>query len=446
MNRRRFLRQVFDCLMKSLAAAVGMSFSPSWAAAAGRRDDVADGSGAMPVQRATGGYLTLFLAGDVMTGRGLDQALPHPGSPEIDESSARTAISYVELAEQVNGPIPRPVGFDYIWGDALEELVLLAPAVRLINLETSITTSDDAWPDKAIHYRMHPDNTPCLTAAHIDGCTVANNHVLDYGYAGLTETLQSLLQAHIRSAGAGRNLAEAIAPAVFDTGNGRVLLFAAATRTSGVPREWTASAEQAGVNRIELYYFFVQQLAQQVRVIKQPGDIAVLALHWGSNWGYEVHQEQRQFAHRVIDEAGIDVLHGHSSHHPRGIEIYRNKAILYGCGDLINDYEGIPSQHDEFRSSLKLMYFPTLDPASGELVRFELIPMRMRRLRLQRASAEEAKWLTATLDRESRKMGTRAELLENGRIELTARHSETHVGRAIRKKPFEQAQTAIMDE
>ena len=47
----------------------------------------------------------------------------------------------------------------------------------------------------------------------------------------------------------------------------------------------------------------------------------------------------------------------------RGIEVYRNKVILYGCGDLINDYEGIESDQDEYRSELVLMYFPTLDRA-----------------------------------------------------------------------------------
>jgi len=144
-------------------------------------------------------------------------------------------------------------------------------------------------------------------------------------------------------------------------------------------------------------------------------------MHWGGNWGYEIDREQRRFAHRVIDEAGIDLLHGHSSHHPRGIEIYRNKVIMYGCGDLINDYEGISNLPPEFRSTLKLMYFPTLDPATGELVDFEMIPMRLRRFRLQRASMEDAAWLTATLDRESRKLGARVELQENGRMAVTAR-------------------------
>jgi poly-gamma-glutamate capsule biosynthesis protein CapA/YwtB (metallophosphatase superfamily) len=50
-------------------------------------------------------------------------------------------------------------------------------------------TSEDAWPGKDIHYRMHPANAPCLRAAAIDCCVLANNHVLDWGYPGLRETL-----------------------------------------------------------------------------------------------------------------------------------------------------------------------------------------------------------------------------------------------------------------
>jgi poly-gamma-glutamate capsule biosynthesis protein CapA/YwtB (metallophosphatase superfamily) len=73
------------------------------------------------------GLLTLFLCGDVMTGRGVDQVLPHPGDPEPRERDARDARAYVRLAERANGPIPRPAGFAWPWGDALRILDDLAP-------------------------------------------------------------------------------------------------------------------------------------------------------------------------------------------------------------------------------------------------------------------------------------------------------------------------------
>jgi poly-gamma-glutamate synthesis protein (capsule biosynthesis protein) len=56
----------------------------------------------------------LFLCGDVMTGRGIDQVLPYPVRPVVYESYVQDAREYVHLAEAANGPIARPVSFDYI--------------------------------------------------------------------------------------------------------------------------------------------------------------------------------------------------------------------------------------------------------------------------------------------------------------------------------------------
>ena len=83
---------------------------------------------------------------------------------------------------QTTGPIPHPVPVAYIWGDALPELDHRSPDVRIINLETSMTTSRDPWRGKEVLYKMHPANIGCLAVARIDCCVLANNHVLDWGY------------------------------------------------------------------------------------------------------------------------------------------------------------------------------------------------------------------------------------------------------------------------
>ena len=133
--------------------------------------------------------ICLFLCGDVMTGRGIDQVLPFPVHPVLYETSVRDAHKYVQLAEALHGPIPRPASFEYIWGDALEEIRPLKTDGRIINMETSVTTSEEYWPNKHVLYRMCPENVGCITAAHIDSCCLANNHVLDWGYRGLDEAL-----------------------------------------------------------------------------------------------------------------------------------------------------------------------------------------------------------------------------------------------------------------
>ncbi len=147
------------------------------------------------------GLITLFLCGDVMTGRGIDQILPHPSDPAIHEGYMKDARGYVEIAEKVSGPIPRSVAPEYIWGDAPDEMESIAPDLRIINLETSVTKSDDYWEGKQIHYRMHPQNIDCITTTKIDACSLANNHVLDWGYAGLKETLETLRK--VKSKGCG---------------------------------------------------------------------------------------------------------------------------------------------------------------------------------------------------------------------------------------------------
>ncbi len=104
------------------------------------------------------GLIRLFLAGDVMTGRGVDQILLHPDDPALHEDYIKDARGYVELAVRASGTIPRPVEPAYIWGDVLREMEREAPDVRIINLETSVTRSDDYWKWKEVHYRMNPEN------------------------------------------------------------------------------------------------------------------------------------------------------------------------------------------------------------------------------------------------------------------------------------------------
>jgi poly-gamma-glutamate synthesis protein (capsule biosynthesis protein) len=349
--------------------------------------------------------VTLFLCGDVMTGRAIDQILPHPSKPELHESYMRDALGYLALAERANGEIPRPAAFPYIWGDALVELEQRHPAARIVNLETSITRSDTPWP-KGINYRMHPDNIGCLTAAGIDCCSLANNHVLDWQRDGLAETFATLRRARIATAGAGAGLEAAQAPAILPlAGGARVLVFAEATDDSGVPADWAATVKRPGVHRLpDLSAETVARVAALVQRHRRPGDRVVLSLHWGGNWGYAVPRAQRAFAHALIDEVGVDVVHGHSSHHPKAIEVYRDRPILYGCGDFLNDYEGIEG-HEEFRGDLGLMYFPTLDAATGRLRELELVPTRIRRFRVNRAGREDRAWLLATLRHECRAFG-----------------------------------------
>lgn len=366
-----------------------------------------------------------------MPGRGIDQVLPHPGDPALYEAYVHDAREYVQLAERATGPIPRPVAPGYIWGDALEELERAETDLRVINLESSITTSDTPWPGKAVHYRMHPQNIGCLTAARVDCCCLANNHVLDWGYGGLTETLRALDTVGIARAGAGESSEEAAAPALLGVaGKGRVLVFSLGSPTSGIPAPWSAAGDRPGVYLVEdLTEAAARQLAGQIRRYQASvgsRTVVVASIHWGGNWGYEIPAEQIRFAHQLVD-AGVDLVHGHSSHHVKGLEVYRDRLILYGCGDFLDDYEGIHG-YEEFRNDLRLMYLAKLDAADGRLLEARLVPLQVQRFRLQRARPADARWLCDLLNRVSKSFSTQVNLQEDHSMMLQWQSSTAGVG------------------
>jgi poly-gamma-glutamate capsule biosynthesis protein CapA/YwtB (metallophosphatase superfamily) len=362
----------------------------------------------------------IFLTGDVMTGRAIDQLLPHPGDPTLRESVVSDARTYIRLAEQTNGPIPAPIDFAWPWGEALAIVERFAPDIRLINLETSITAGGEFAPGKAVHYRMHPDNVGCLTAIRPNVCALANNHVLDFGHEGLADTLRTLEGAGIRGVGAGLDGKRAERPAIIELPDEtRVVIASCGMGSSGIPHGWAATGSSPGVAYVpDMSDSSAATISERVLALKRPGDIAVVSVHWGSNWGYDVDSAQIRFAHRMIDE-GVDVVHGHSSHHPRPIEVYRGKLIMYGCGDTIDDYEGI-STYEAFRHELRLLYFASVNGESGSLSVLRMAPMRMRRMRLERAPDEDVEWLRASVTDMSRRFATRIDISTEGMLRVDA--------------------------
>lgn len=340
-----------------------------------------------------------------MTGRGIDQVMAHPCPPQLEEPAVGDARDYVRLAERANGPIPAAVAPDYIWGDALEEIEQVGPHRILVNLETAVTSHGAPWPRKGIHYRMHPDHVACLAAARIDVCVLANNHVLDWGEEGFSDTLSCLRHAGFATAGAGRNHIEAAAPAILRLpGERRLLVFAFATYDSGVPPAWEAN-HCPGVNMLAPDDLGLARAVAHIRAHRRGGDLVVASLHWGENWVGPVPAAHRRIARQLIESGAADLVHGHSSHHPLPAEVHRGKLVLYGCGDLINDYEGI-GEGGPARSDLVCLYSVTLEK-DGRLRDLEVIPFRIRRFSLRRMEHDEREWLRGFINRRSESFGTK---------------------------------------
>ena len=370
-------------------------------------------AGSNPASRTK---MKIFLCGDVMIGRGIDQILPYPSNPKIYEPFVKDARDYVKLAEEINGKIDYPVSFDYIWGDALKELEKENVDLRIINLETTITTSENFEP-KGINYRMNPKNVDVLKVFKVDVACLANNHILDFGEEGLLETIEVLNKNGILTVGAGKNIEQATTPAVISgRTTSRILIFNCADVSSGVPIYWKAEKDRPGVNLIavNLYEFgtnFLEQLfvgaplrfekiRDLSRLLPPVSHFTIFSIHWGPNWGYEISNEERKFAYRLIEEADVDLIFGHSSHHFKGIETYKGKLIIYGAGDFINDYEGIEG-YEEFRGDLVLGYIVEIEK-NNKIKGLTLLPFRIKNFRLNLMNEEEIDWALNVLKRESK--------------------------------------------
>jgi poly-gamma-glutamate synthesis protein (capsule biosynthesis protein) len=358
--------------------------------------------------------LRLALCGDVMLGRGIDQILPYPGNPAIyvSQSGITDANVYVRAAEHRHGAIPASRAFDYVWGEALSIFASFAPDLRLINLETAITTQGMPWPNKWIHYRMNPRNVAVLVHADVDFCSLANNHVMDWGYVGLAETVNTLGTAGIAHAGMGGNRASAALPAILPVrGKGRAIVVSFAMPSGHMPSRWAADAERPGVNLIEANDRGLDAVKQSVTDVKRPGDVLIASVHAGNNYGYEIEPAERDLFLRLIDEAGFDLIHCHSSHHVKAIELHNGRPILYGTGDIINDYEGLPVRPERaaYLPSVGTIVFADFSPADRSCAGLFLCPTRLRRMRVERVDAGDAQKLAAILSRESAHFGTRIE-------------------------------------
>lgn len=223
----------------------------------------------------------------------------------------------------------------YPWGDTLP--VFKKADRRFANLECVLADVGQPWSlaPKAFHFRSDIKNIGVLRAAGINAVSLANNHVLDFEFEAMAQTLKVLGQAQISSAGAGNNLKEASNP-TFIEGKGAKIGFLAFTDNEP---DWEATAGFPGIFYVptDLSDPRAKRLLAITAEAKKKADFLIVSAHWGPNWGYDPPADHPPFAHALID-SGADVIFGHSAHVFRGIEIYQGKAILYSTGDFVDDY------------------------------------------------------------------------------------------------------------
>ena len=315
--------------------------------------------------------MQIVLTGDVMLGRLVDQYV-------IQNRSVRPQA---------------------LWSDVLP--IMLAADCRLINLECVISSQGEEWhpTTKEFHFRARPRALEFLQAAKIDGVTLANNHVMDFGTGALLDCLILLDRTGIKRTGAGATLQEALIPAVFGLPQGRIAVVAL---TDNEP-EWEATGTKPGVNYVAynergLMEPYRSRMAQTLSLARRQADLVIASAHMGPNWGAPSRAMQA-LAHDLID-MGADLYWGHSNHTPQGIELYKNKTILYSAGDFVDDYM---VDKDE-RNDLSFLF--VLEGEKGRIGRIRLYPVRIEDLGVRLANEQEWQFLTRTMQAKCKAFGT----------------------------------------
>jgi poly-gamma-glutamate capsule biosynthesis protein CapA/YwtB (metallophosphatase superfamily) len=219
---------------------------------------------------------------------------------------------------------------------------ILAPAdLRVGNLECAITTGGTRE-HKSYTFAAPPEAATALSLGGFNVLTVANNHAMDYGYTGLTDTMAYLGQYGIATVGAGANAAAARAPLILERNGLRVAFLAyvdvPVENTGFDARSWTATNTRPGVAWAD-----PDHITADVLAARQQADVVVVLLHSGyeiSTYMSTVNYQQRLEAHAAID-AGAALVIGSHPHQLESIVQYHGGLIAYSLGNFVFDqYEG----------------------------------------------------------------------------------------------------------
>ncbi|MFC5471707.1 CapA family protein [Cohnella suwonensis] len=217
-------------------------------------------------------------------------------------------------------------GYDYPFREAKE--LLSSADIAAGNLETPISERGIPAENKQFVFRGSAEAVPELKNAGFDFFSLANNHTLDYGWDGLSDTMDALDDAGLQHAGSGNDDREAYAPAYIEK-NGTTVGFVSVTRV--VPEvAWKAERNHPGVAEA----YSPQRAVQAIMEAKENADIVVVMVHWGVERADKPVEHQTDLAHRFVD-AGADLVIGSHPHVLQGFEAYKGKWIAYSLGNFV---------------------------------------------------------------------------------------------------------------
>lgn len=248
-------------------------------------------------------------------------ALPAPNLATADEIVIN-AVGDLMLAGRWT-PVFRERGYDFPFDGVRSELA--AGDFTMANLEAPIANGGTEFTGKRFRFRADPELVPALKRARINMVNLANNHIMDFGDAALTETIQHLDAAGIGRFGAGMRLPEARRAAIL-TVRGKRVAFLGYSLTQ--PTEFFAGKDRPGTAP-----GFEKHFVRDIAEARTRADYVIVSFHWGTEGRSGVQEYQRSAARAAIT-AGADVIIGHHPHVLRGIERYGRGIVFYSLGNF----------------------------------------------------------------------------------------------------------------
>lgn len=210
---------------------------------------------------------------------------------------------------------------------------------------------------------------------------LASNHTLDYYEEGLRDTIAILDRNGIVHAGAGENLDQARKAGIIEKNGLTIGLLGytdwAELLFKGDPGiTFAATADKPGVAPMNM-----ELIKEDIRNLRNKVDVLIISLHWGVEGSSRPTPDQVVFAHELID-SGADIILGHHPHRFQGIELYRDKPIVYSLGNFLFD-QNDPLSRESFIVDIEL--------EKGKLKRLSAVPVTIAdKIRVVRTTGPEA--------------------------------------------------------
>ncbi|WP_372635887.1 CapA family protein [Cohnella sp.] len=217
-------------------------------------------------------------------------------------------------------------GYDYPFRES--KALLQAADIAAGNLEAPITVRGTPAEDKQYVFRGTVEALEAVKDAGFDFLSLANNHTLDYGWQGLSDTMDALDDAGLKHAGSGNDDKEAFEPSYIEV-KGMSVAFVSVTRVVPVV-EWKADKNRPGVAEA----YSPDRAAAAIKEAKKNADLVVVMVHWGKERNDRPVAHQTDLAHRFVD-AGADLVIGSHPHVLQGFESYKGKWIAYSLGNFV---------------------------------------------------------------------------------------------------------------